>query len=411
MKTFNKIFAMMVVILFIIVIAANLFLSKLSPDESDRLYRVEIERLTLVIAEKGLDAVDLSDCEYVVNIEKEKKGFYETNSDYVIREINGELYRFDYTQQNRSGKKQIRFIVNIVLGVMSAVVIFVMLFVRSQILSPFERLKDVPYELSKGNLTAPLKESKSRFFGKFVWGVELLRVQIEEQRQRELLLQREKKRLLLSLSHDIKTPLLAIKLYAKALTKNLYPDKKKQDEIAECINGKADEIEKYVSQIVVASKEDFLSLEVDNTGFYMADLMAEITEYYRERLALNKTEFHVAQYENCLLGGDLDRSVEVMQNILENALKYGDGKRIEISFAEEENAKLISIRNSGCSLADTEIPHIFESFWRGANARQVQGAGLGLYICRQLMHKMNGEIFAEVRDGEMVVTVVFGMEG
>ena len=128
------------------------------------------------------------------------------------------------------------------LAVMTAAVFGVLFYVRSQILRPFERLTNVPYELSRGNLTAPVKENRSRFFGKFLWGIDLLRENIERQKQRELELQKEKKTLLLSLSHDIKTPLSAIKLYSAALSKNLYPDEEKQRIIAESINAKADDL-------------------------------------------------------------------------------------------------------------------------------------------------------------------------
>lgn len=93
---------------------------------------------------------------------------------------------------------------------------------------------------------------------------------------------------------------------------------------------------------------------------------------------------------------------------MENAIKYGDGKEISISFSEEEGCILIAVKNSGCTLPDTDLPHIFESFWRGANAENLKGSGLGLYICRQLMHKMNGEVFAQIKGGDMCVTAVFG---
>jgi signal transduction histidine kinase len=92
---------------------------------------------------------------------------------------------------------------------------------------------------------------------------------------------------------------------------------------------------------------------------------------------------------------------------MENAIKYGDGKSIGISFSEEDGCTLVTVRNSGCTLADTDLPHIFDSFWRGSNAAKRKGSGLGLYICRQLMHKMGGDIFAEAGDGRMVVTTVF----
>jgi Osmosensitive K+ channel histidine kinase len=66
------------------------------------------------------------------------------------------------------------------------------------------------------------------------------------------------------------------------------------------------------------------------------------------------------------------------------------------------------VKNSGSTITQEELPHIFDSFWRGANAESVKGSGLGLYICRKLMEKMDGSIYAEAVDGEMCVTVVAG---
>ncbi|MBD5139486.1 MAG: HAMP domain-containing histidine kinase [Ruminococcus sp.] len=404
MKAFNKIFSAVILLLAILFAAANIILSADSSD-SGRPYRVEINRLARRIETDG--HADISDCEYVTNIERYGENFYNTNSDYAVREINSELYRFDYKTDGDIDKTRLIVTVNVILGVMAVLIISVMLYVKFRILAPFEKLTDIPYELSKGNLTAPVKETKNRFFGKFIWGVDMLRENIEQQKKRELDLQRDKKMLLLSLSHDIKTPLSAIKLYSKALSKGLYESREKQLEIAESINAKADEIESYVSQIVTASREDFLSFDVTIGEFYLSELVTKVKVYYTEKLSLIGTDFSVYDYSDCLLNGDFDRSVEVLQNVMENAVKYGDGKSIALHFSEEDGCILITVRNSGCTLADTDLPHVFESFWRGANAESIAGSGLGLYISRKLMRKMNGEIFAEIKDGVMCVTAVF----
>lgn len=404
MKAFNKIFALAVAVIITVFVTANAIL--LNDSTGGRPYLVEVSRLVNEI-ENG-NAYDISDCKYVTGVSEYAEDFYNSHSDYVIREINGELYRFDYTADGSVDKAETIIVVNVILSIMSVVIIAVMVYIRAKILAPFEKLSDIPYELSKGNLTAPVKEAKNRFFGRFVWGVDMLRENMEQQKERELNLQREKKMLLLSLSHDIKTPLSAIKLYSKALSKGLYTDKEKQLEIAENINAKADEIEGYVAEIITASREDFLSLDVNMGEFYLSELVTKIKLYYTEKLSLIKTDFFVGEYGDCLISGDLDRSVEVVQNIMENAIKYGDGKEISISFSEEEGCILIAVKNSGCTLPDTDLPHIFESFWRGANAENLKGSGLGLYICRQLMHKMNGEVFAQINDGDMCVTAVFG---
>lgn len=407
MKAFNKIFAAVIAMIILIFAVFNLLFASSDNTDSGRPYRVEINRLVFEIEQSGFDSVDMSGCEYVTHIEKYSDKFYDSDSDYTIREINGVLYRFDYTTDMESDKSSVMLMVNIILGILSAMIIGVLIFIRIKILLPFENLTNVPYELSKGNLTCPIKEDKSRFFGRFIWGVDLLRENMEQQKQRELDLQRDKKMLLLSLSHDIKTPLSAIKLYSKALSKGVYDGREKQIEIAESINTKADEIESYVLQIITASREDFLSLEVEMGEFYLSELISKIKLYYTEKLRLIRTDFFVGSYMDRLLKGDLDRSVEVLQNVMENAIKYGDGKSIDIQISEEDGCLLITVRNSGCTISENELPHIFESFWRGENAENEKGSGLGLYINRQLMHKMNGEIFAEIKGGFISVSMVF----
>lgn len=411
MKAFNGIMAAVGALLIMIFAAANISLNLILTPENGKPYRVEINRAALEIEENGAESIDLTKYVYINNIVKfnadSKQDFYNTNSEYAIREINGSLYRFDYSAKDDTHRRQIVITVNIILGALTAAVLGVLLYIKRAVLQPFRRLTNVPYELSKGNLTVPLKESKNRFFGKFMWGMDLLRENIEQRKQRELELQREKKTLLLSLSHDIKTPLSAIKLYSRALSKNLYTDAEKQRETAENINAKADEIERYVSQIIGASREDFLALEVKNGDFYLSDLIQAVASYYSEKTALAKTDFRIGQYGNCLLCGDLDRGIEVLQNVVENAMKYGDGKLIELNVSDEDEGVLVSVKNSGCALDKKELPHIFESFWRGANTSNIQGSGLGLYICRELMRKMNGEFFAEIEGEFMTVTAVF----
>lgn len=410
MKSFNKLFVAVVLLIVAVFIGTNVYLFSSSDSESGRPYKVEIGRVAHEIEENGYENLDLSHYEHITNIERlsgDDSAFYESDSDYVVRIIGGETYRIDYINQQDARNQDFILAVNVILAIMSVLMIGFLIYIRHKLLLPFQTLTEVPYELSKGNLTVPIKEEKNRFFGRFVWGVDMLRENLEDQKQHELALQKEKKTLLLSISHDIKTPLSAIKLYSKALSKELYTDKEKQLEIAENINAKADEIEAFVSQLVKASNEDFLNLEVNNAEFYLSDLVKNLSTYYKDKLALIKTEFVVDQYSNCLLKGDLDRSIEVLQNLFENAIKYGDGRMVGLSFSEEDGCMLITVKNTGCTLPEQELPHIFDSFWRGSNAENNSGSGLGLYICRQLMNKMNGEIFAEIKDGDMCVTAVF----
>lgn len=415
MKGFHRIMAGIVVLMAAVIVGVNLVVYVLFHEDDGRSYRVEINRLQNEIERKGLEHVDLNRYSSVKKIEVVKKSevtqaFYEGDgSDYVIRGIGDSLYRFDYEVMLTRQYTIIGRIVNAAMSVMAAVVVIVLIYIRKRLLEPFHNIMELPYELSKGNLTAGLKENKNRYFGRFLWGLDMLREKLEKQRVKELELQKEKKTLILSISHDIKTPLSAINLYAKALSKNLYDSDEKRMEIADNIGLKAKEIESLVSDIMKASSEDFLNLEVHNSEFYLTDLMMKIREYYSEKLSLLKIEFQMEPCDNCLLKGDPDRAIEVLQNIVENAIKYGDGGYISISLSREEDCRLICITNSGCNLPENELPHVFESFWRGSNAGNNSGNGLGLYICRQLLRQMGGSIYAQCHDDEMRVTVVLRM--
>ena len=102
----------------------------------------------------------------------------------------------------------------------------------------------------------------------------------------------------------------------------------------------------------------------------------------------------------------IQKNLWFLQNIMENAIKYGDGDRISITVDEEENCKLILVENTGCQLKEEELPQLFDSFYRGSNSANIAGSGLGLYICKELMHQMDGEIFAKISGGSFGVTLV-----
>lgn len=411
MKKFNLLLIAVIIAVALVFTGANIFLISSQNSSGSRPYRVEVNRIEQSIINNGFDSISTEGLEYVTNIERlnndNTKSFYNTNSDYIIRQIDGETYRFDYCYSTQGSDSIL--ILNISLAIVSLVLFATIIFVKIKIINPFNKLTDLPYELSRGNLSIPLKESKGRYFGRFIWGMDLLRERLEEQKASELELQKDKKTLVLSISHDIKTPLGVIELYSKALEKDLYKDENKKKEIAVNITQKCDEIKKYVNEIIKASNEDFLKLEVHNSEFYLSEMINEINTFYKDKLDLLKTDFTVNKYCDCIIKGDIDRSIEILQNIMENAIKYGDGKKISVSFEQEEDCMIVSVSNNGCTLSENEIDHIFDSFWRGSNVGSNSGSGLGLYICRQLIKKMDGDIFASCSNGIMSVSVVFQM--
>lgn len=369
-------------------------------------YLVDAERIA--IAMESSSEVDVDDYPEVTAVTPYNgdSGIFSEKGEYLVREINGTLYRIDYTDKNGQELVYSRRLLNISMGTGALLLVCMMLYLRRSIITPFNRISTLPEQLAKGGLSDPLQEHKSRYFGKFIWGLNMLRDELKQAETERFEQTKNEKTMLLSLSHDIKTPLSAIKLYSSALAKGLYTDKDKQREAALGINAKADEIEGYVSQIIQRSTEDMIHFEVKDTEFYLSETIDRIYSYYKEKLSSLSIEFKPGKYSDCMIKGDPDRLAEVLQNIMENAIKYGDGHLISIGFSEEEDCRLISVENTGIPPTETEMDHIFDSFRRGANADGKPGSGLGLYICRRLMHSMNGDIFADALEGGMRVTVV-----
>ena len=193
-----------------------------------------------------------------------------------------------------------------------------------------------------------------------------------------------------------------------SISKGLYKGDKVKTS-ADSIQEKVFEIEDYMKRIVNASNEDIIEFSVDNREAYIRDIVDSIDNYYRDKMKLRSVDFTIGSYNNKLIKVDPDRLVEVIQNIIENALKYGDGRRISMDINEEDGKRIVfSIKNTGCTLEKRELANIFESFYRGTNTGKQEGSGLGLYICRRLMHLMDGEIYADIisEDGEDIMNVM-----
>ncbi len=403
-----KIFVLWIVIIeILLILSANRLYFYQNNNSSGRLYLVEARRVVKEIEEQKLEASEIetmsfNQYETIVGMKEFVAGEF-CDNDYLVEEIDGKLYRIEYAEER---SPRLPLYINISLFGMMIVTNIVLVYVYHKVLKPFRDMSNLSYELAKGNLSMPVKEEKSKLFGRFLWGMDMLREKLEETKEKELAFQKERKTLILSLSHDIKTPLSSIELYSKALSEHLYDTQERKDEALQGIARNVKEIKGYVNEIVTASREDFLNLEVCMGEYYLSEVIKVTESYYQDKLSVVHTEFQVDEIPECLVKGDKNRMVEVLQNVMENAIKYGDGKSIRISFGEEEDCKLIQIENSGCNLKKEELPNLFDSFYRGSNSAGMKGNGLGLYICKTLMRKMDGEIFAGMKDDVFRVTIV-----
>lgn len=428
MKNYNKLLLLSLLV-YVLLAAATMVGFREQQDKKGQLYKVEVNRIMAGLGDRktqDMESIDLSACQEIQSVAYLPAS--ETDKDTILdffSGINGKqsmvcpLYttvlpaqeqlegylRFDYQRAAPVG--HYLFLTEGALLVMELFLLAVLFYLKYHLIQPFHRMQDMTYELSKGNLQGDVKADKNQYFGKFLWGLSELKDALRVSRKRELELQREKKLLLLSLSHDIKTPLSMIKLYAKGLEDGIYPAEDERREAYCQIGEKAAQIEHFVGEIVKASREDIVQIEVVKGEFYLAELVRWVETVYGEKCALRRCTLTVGTYQNRIFRGDLNRLMEVFENLFENAFKYGDGRRIQLTFYEEDYCQLIRVSNTGDPVTERELVHLFDSFFRGGNTRGQQGNGLGLYICREIMNKMGGEIFAECgKDGMAFVVVL-----
>lgn len=412
MKKYKRIIVVVTMLYAVTAILLYLSIQNSNKRQADY-YRVEINRFMADIMQSnnyGQQYIKdlISDSQYIKDISYIKAD--ETDNQSIVEfysAVNGYSMEIVPIQNNNKIDGYIRFDYqkkydtksNLIVSETALFAIFllsfsVLLYTYFRIITPFNKLLKMPYELSRGNLEENIKESKSKFFGKFIWGINMLKDVLDNHKNQELKLTRDKKMILLTISHDIKTPINAINLYAKAIERGMYTTQKEYIEAAVNIQKKTAEIDNFVTEIVKTSTQELISIEVKNSEFYLKDLVDKIQDAYAEKCRIQKLDFIIGSYENVLIKGDIDRIYEAFGNIMENAIKYGDGKMLKVTFSEEDYCVLISIYNSGEAVEEKDMVHLFDSFYRGNNTDGKKGNGLGLYICHEIMKKSGGDIYA-----------------
>jgi signal transduction histidine kinase len=190
-----------------------------------------------------------------------------------------------------------------------------------------------------------------------------------------------------------------IKLYSDAIRRGLYqPDKKANENdalIAEKISRNADEVDSLVKELIEKASRTVVDFKPEIKTFYISELVDFLKDEYGNRLNLLSIPFKVEMNNNVLLASDKDGVCRILTQLMENAIKYGNGKGISVNLSKEEDGYYFIVKNKGNVLDDNEIPYIFNSFWRGSNADGIGGSGIGLFESREIAKGLNGDIFVK----------------
>ena len=303
----------------------------------------------------------------------------------------------------------------IALGICGFVLLILMIifyiYVEKNIIIPFERMKDFAGKVAEGRLDEPLSMDKENIFGAFTESFDIMRVELAESKKRELSLQKKERELVASLSHDLKTPITGIKLTTELLQAKLgiIGDKEACTSFdVRDISGKLENIGKKAEQMDILVNDLFTST-LDDLGEFRVNIQDEdskvigdIIKKYDDRNFVKSDEIPAV-----IINIDVRRLSQVIGNIISNSYKYA-GTEIEISYKVTEEYLRMKIRDYGPGVPESEIDLITNKFYRGKawkNSKE-EGSGLGLYIAKTLMEKMNGELITESNGEGLEITLL-----
>ncbi len=282
-----------------------------------------------------------------------------------------------------------------------------------QILEPLSSLQKAAAEIRKGNLDVPVEIEARDEFGRACQDFELMRQELKRSQDEREKYEKNRKELIAGISHDLSTPLTALKGYAGGILDGIANTPEKQRHYTEQIYQSADILESLVDSLFLFSKLDLgrvpFHLERVNIRDYFIDFTTEQRPFYAEKgldLTLNTSGLK----EDTFIQIDRMQFQRVIDNIFGNAVKYMDKTRgtMEISLYSRGERLFISFADNGPGVNETDLPKLFDSFYRTDPARSNvrKGSGLGLAIVRQIILAMNGTIRAESAAGGGLTIII-----
>lgn len=196
-------------------------------------------------------------------------------------------------------------------------------------------------------------------------------------------------------SHELKTPLTSLKLYAQSVEINLRKQgDEKNAEVVKKMETQINKLNKLISDLLDVTKIQSGRMVLQDSIFLMDDLVSEIVE---EQQMSSTTHIITLHKENVgYIRGDRDRIGQVLSNLINNAVKYSpNGKEVEVRLEMRNDFAKVSIKDNGFGIPQNKIHQVFDQYFRVGSEYEkgINGLGLGLFICAQIINKSNGQIY------------------
>jgi signal transduction histidine kinase len=213
--------------------------------------------------------------------------------------------------------------------------------------------------------------------------------------RKELTFSQRKSNFLLSVTHELKTPIASTKLYLQTLMRRELPNEKKEDLLAKALD-ENERLELLIDNILNASRLDNRALTPIKTEINFNELSNQVMERFKKRY--QNLKIVAKNEESVMVSADEFMLETILTNLIENAVKYA-GIDSEITlFSKRINQQIhFGVEDLGPGITDEEKESIFTKFYRSGNeeTRQTKGSGLGLYIVSEFVHLHQGKIICK----------------
>lgn len=274
------------------------------------------------------------------------------------------------------------------------------------IVKPINKLRLATDNIKNGNLEFEIDTTGKNEFSELFRDFDEMRCRLRDNVNEKLKSDANSREMISNISHDLKTPITAIKGYVEGIRDGVATTDEKREKYIRTIYNKACEMDRLIDELTFYSRIDsdkiIYNFQKLNVMDYFADCVNDI------KLELDELNYTL-EYDNRVSSdtwviGDAEQLKRVINNIVGNSIKYMNKKDGVISFAinEDENKVYFEIKDNGPGISSNNLPYIFDRFYRGDMSRNSKkgGSGIGLSIVKKIISDHDGEVSAESVEGE-----------
>ena len=292
-----------------------------------------------------------------------------------------------------------------ILMVLLITAILLMFWLYSSMVKPLATLQKATRAIRDGNLDFSLEVTGNDEISELCQDFEDMRIRLKQSAEEKIQYDRENKILIRNISHDLKTPLTAVKGYCEGILDGVASSPEKMQKYIRTIYNKANDMQKLIEELTLYSRIDTNRIPYNFTRIPVNAYFADCVEEMAMDLDSRNIELTYSNFleDDVMVIGDAEQLKRVIGNIISNSVKYMDKKKgfISLRVRDEGDFIRVEIEDNGKGIGTRDIPYIFDRFYRTDSSRNSStgGSGIGLSIVKKIIEDHGGRIWATSKEG------------